>query len=70
MKLRIVERTQVDNAKAFIIQKRRLFVWKDAKSELSGNVFKQHEQAKKAIKYFNGTNHTDEVVEVINVKTS
>jgi hypothetical protein len=65
MKLRIVERTNVDSSITYVIQKRGLLKWSDAKSELSHNVFKQHEKAKKAIKYFNGTKHTDEVVEVI-----
>jgi hypothetical protein len=70
MKLRIVQRTNVDSSITYIIQKRKLFKWADAKSELSHNVFKQHEKAKKAVKYFNGSSHSDEVVEVINVKTS
>jgi hypothetical protein len=66
MKLRIIERTNVDSSITYIIQRRKLLKWVDAKSELSHNVFKQSSQAKKAIKFFNGTKHTDKVFEVIN----
>jgi hypothetical protein len=62
MKVRIIERTELNGNKIFVIQQKFIFFWDDAYCPQKSSSFNSLEDAKMNLKYFNGTEPVEKVV--------